>query len=65
MQFVDGRIFKDFNLPGLGPDEREQAYSEMICVLAKLHSFDYSKIGLEDYSKKKDQYYARNIKTWT
>jgi len=26
MEFMDGRIFLDNSLPGLSPDEREQAY---------------------------------------
>ena len=65
MQFMEGRIFTDFNLPGIGPEEREQAYAEMIKVLAQLHSFDYEQLGLGDYAKKKDNYYGRNIRTWT
>ena len=40
MEYVEGRIFTDLNLPGLNPAERRQAYEELVGVLAKLHSYD-------------------------
>jgi hypothetical protein len=43
----------------LSPDEREEAYNELIRVLAKLHSFDYKQIGLEDYARVGKNYYER------
>jgi len=65
MEFMDGRIFTNVNLPEVGPDEREQAYAEMVRVLAMLHKYDYKKIGLEDYAKSGKNYYERQVKTWT
>ena len=40
MEYVEGRIFTDLNLPGLNPGERAQVYEELVGVLAKLHSYD-------------------------
>ena len=40
MEYVEGRIFTDLNLPGLNPAERRQVYEELVGVLAKLHSYD-------------------------
>ena len=51
MQFVEGRIFVDQNLLGLRPDERDQVYSEMVRVLAKLHTIDFNAIALGKYGK--------------
>lgn len=64
MQFVDGRIFVDNHLPGLSPQERAQLYDEMVKVLAALHNFDYSKVGLGGYAKVGTNYYERQTKTW-
>lgn len=59
MEFMDGRIFVDQNLPQLNPDERAQAYDQMVKVLARLHSFDPEKIGLGKYGKMSNNYYER------
>jgi aminoglycoside phosphotransferase (APT) family kinase protein len=40
MEFVEGRIFLDQNLPGLSPDERVAAYDQLIKVMAQLHSYN-------------------------
>lgn len=37
----------------------------MVRVLASLHNFDYSKIGLEGYAKVGTNYYERQTKTWS
>jgi aminoglycoside phosphotransferase (APT) family kinase protein len=65
MEFMDGRIFLDLNLPELSPDERQAAYDQMVSVLAKLHSYSPKAIGLGDYAKVDKNYYERQIKTWS
>jgi len=59
MEYVDGRIFVDQNLPGLNPQEKKQVYEQMIEVLAKLHRFDPTQIGLGKFGKLSANYYER------
>jgi len=64
MEFVDGRIFWELDLPESDPDERRAIYDSMNETIAKLHSFDYEKIGLGDYGKP-GNYFARQISRWS
>jgi aminoglycoside phosphotransferase (APT) family kinase protein len=64
MDFVDGRIFWDTRLPGLLPTERRAIFESMNDTLAKLHTLDYTAIGLADFGKP-GNYLARQIARWT
>lgn len=64
MDFVDGRIFWDLDLPGCDPDERTALYDNANQVIADLHNFDVAKIGLEDFGKP-GNYFARQISRWS
>ena len=64
MECVDGRIFRDPQLPGLSRDERAAVYDEMNDVLARLHRVDYAAVGLADYGKP-GNYFERQIGRWT
>jgi aminoglycoside phosphotransferase (APT) family kinase protein len=64
MEFVDGRIFWDLDLPGMDPEERRTIYDNANQTIADLHNFDVSNIGLEDYGKP-GNYFARQISRWT
>jgi aminoglycoside phosphotransferase (APT) family kinase protein len=64
MDHVEGRIFWDPTLPGLGPQERGAIYDAMNAVLAALHLVDYRAVGLEDFGKP-GNYFARQIHRWT
>ena len=64
MEFVDGRIFWELDLPGLVPEERTAIYENVGETIAQLHSFDYEKIGLGDYGKP-GNYFARQISRWS
>jgi aminoglycoside phosphotransferase (APT) family kinase protein len=64
MDFLEGRIFRDARLPGLGPAERAAIYDELNAVLARLHGVDYAAIGLADYGRP-GNYFARQIDRWT
>ena len=61
MEYVEGRIFLDQNLPGMTPDERRVIYDEMMKVLAMLHKFNPMAIGLEGYGKADNSYFQRQI----
>jgi aminoglycoside phosphotransferase (APT) family kinase protein len=64
MDYVEGRIFRDPTLPGLGVVERGQLYDAMNDVAARIHSVDYTAVGLGDYGKPKG-YLGRQVTRWT
>lgn len=64
MEFVEGRIFWELDLPGLNPDERSAIYDNANQTLARLHSFDVDEIGLSDYGRP-GNYFARQISRWS
>jgi len=64
MEFVEGRIFWDLDLPGLEPAERAAIYDNVNETIARLHTIDYSAIGLEDFGKP-GNYFARQISRWS
>jgi aminoglycoside phosphotransferase (APT) family kinase protein len=64
MEFVDGRIFWELDLPDCDPDERRAIYDAANRTIAKLHNFDAGKLGLGDFGKP-GNYFARQISRWS
>jgi len=64
MEFVDGRIFWDLDLPDSNREERAAIYDNVNETIAKLHSFDFSVLGLDDFGKP-GNYFTRQISRWT
>lgn len=64
MEYVEGRVFWDPELPDLGRDDRASIYDAMNAVISRLHTIDYAAIGLGDYGKP-GNYVARQIDRWT
>ena len=64
MQFVEGRIFWELDLPDSDPEERAAIYDNVNETIARLHSFDYRALGLDDYGKP-GNYFARQISRWS
>lgn len=64
MEFLDGRIAWDLDLPGFEPDERAAVYDSLNETIARLHNFDHAAIGLEDFGKP-GNYFARQISRWS
>ncbi|NND46797.1 MAG: phosphotransferase family protein, partial [Woeseiaceae bacterium] len=64
MEFVEGRIFWDLDLPGLEPAERTAIYDNVNETIAALHNHDYLALGLQDYGKP-GNYFARQISRWS
>ncbi len=64
MEFLDGRIFWDPRLPGLAPAERRAMFQSMNTVIAALHSVDYAKVGLAEFSRP-GNYLARQVARWS
>jgi len=64
MEFVEGRIFWDLDLPGLEGAERAAIYDNVNETIARLHNTDYAAIGLQDYGKP-GNYFSRQISRWS
>jgi aminoglycoside phosphotransferase (APT) family kinase protein len=64
MDCVEGRVLWEGALPGLDKEQRWKTYDAMNETLARLHNFDYEKIGLSDFGKP-GAYIARQISRWT
>ena len=60
MDFLDGDLFWDPMIPSMTNRDRTEIYKNKNKTLAKLHSVDYKKIGLEDYGKP-GNYVARQV----
>jgi aminoglycoside phosphotransferase (APT) family kinase protein len=63
MEFLDGRIFEDQNLPGVSLEEKRELWRAAIQTLAELHSVDPREVGLENFGKAAG-FYNRQIRTW-
>ncbi len=64
MEYVDGRIFWNVQLPEVARDERHAVYDELARVLAAIHAVDIESVGLADYGRP-DAYVARQVSRWT
>ena len=64
MEFVEGRIFLDGNLPGLEPATRRMIYEAMIDALAALHTISAKAVGLQGFGRE-GNYFARQVDRWT
>jgi aminoglycoside phosphotransferase (APT) family kinase protein len=64
MAYVDGCIFWDPALPGVGAAIRPRIYDEMNRVLAALHQLNPAGLGLGDYGRA-GGYFVRQIRRWT
>jgi aminoglycoside phosphotransferase (APT) family kinase protein len=64
MDYVEGRIFWDALLPEVPAPQRRAVYSEMVRVLAALHSVEYAAVGLGDFGKP-GHYVERQVSRWT
>lgn len=63
MRFLEGRIFRDPQLPGVAPADRAAIYDSMNEVLARLHRIDVAAIGLSDFGRP-GNYFERQIARW-
>lgn len=64
MEYLDGRIFWDPQLPELLPEERRAAYHDMSRVLAAVHEVDWRAAGLAGFGRP-GNYFARQVARWT
>lgn len=64
MEHVQGRIFRDFSIPGVSPAERAAIYVSVAETLAWLHSLDVHSLELDKYGTGVG-YCKRQVSTWT
>ncbi len=64
MEHKEGRVFRDFSMPGYTPAQRTDHWDLMIEILARLHNVDFRAVGLEDYGRV-GGYMARQVKRWS
>lgn len=64
MEYVEGRIFWDLDLPDCDRAERAAIYDNAGQVIADLHNYDVAKLGLEDFGRP-GNYFSRQISRWT
>jgi aminoglycoside phosphotransferase (APT) family kinase protein len=64
MEYVDGVIFTDHQLPTLTNTQRTKVYDELARVIAALHSIEPAAVGLEDFGRP-GNYVERQIARWT
>jgi aminoglycoside phosphotransferase (APT) family kinase protein len=65
MEYLEGRIFWDAQLPEVeSNEERAAIYDEMSRVLAALHNVDVDKVGLTDFGRP-GNYFERQVSRWT
>jgi aminoglycoside phosphotransferase (APT) family kinase protein len=64
VDFHDGRVFWNAEIPGAEPAFRAAVYDEMNALLARLHDIDFRALGLGDFGKT-GNYAARNLARWS
>jgi len=63
MDFCNGRVFKDINLPEIPAEQRKHVWFSAVDALAALHDADVDKIGLSSFGPKTADYFKRQVKT--
>ncbi|XP_058076130.1 probable acyl-CoA dehydrogenase IBR3 isoform X2 [Magnolia sinica] len=63
MEYLDGRIFLDPELPGMNPNQRKSIYYATAKTLASLHSVDVDSIGLGKFGRR-GNYCKRQVERW-
>ena len=64
MEYVEGRIFWDLDLRDCARDERTAIYDQVNQTLARLHNFDWTSLGIDDFGKP-GNYFSRQISRWS
>ena len=64
MDMVEGRIFWEARLPGLGREDRSAAFDSMNAAIARLHNYDPAAIGLGDYGRPTG-FVERQVERWS
>lgn len=63
MAFVEGRVLRRLDLPGMTAADRAKTYDAMNDSLARIHNVDIAKAGLTDFGRP-GNYFARQFSRW-
>jgi aminoglycoside phosphotransferase (APT) family kinase protein len=63
MDFVEGRVLRNYTMPDMTPAQRREIYQAMVDVLAALHRIDFRAVGLADYGRI-GGYMTRQLRRW-
>ncbi|PGH16059.1 hypothetical protein AJ79_02039 [Helicocarpus griseus UAMH5409] len=64
MEFLDGRIFTDPAIPGVGAQERTEIWKDAVRTLAKFHRVNPASINMQSFGRPVG-FYDRQIATFT
>jgi aminoglycoside phosphotransferase (APT) family kinase protein len=64
MEYVEGRVLWDLDLPQSGPEERNVLYDQMNQTIADLHNFNVAGLGLSEFGRP-GNYFERQISRWS
>jgi len=64
MDYVDGRVFWEPQMPGSNLAERAAVYNSMNATIARLHALEPAKIDLGDFGRG-ENYVARQVERWS
>lgn len=64
MDYVDGRVFWEPQMPGSNLAERAAVYDSMNATIARLHALEPAKIDLGDFGRG-ENYVARQVERWS
>ncbi|NCF51655.1 phosphotransferase [Gammaproteobacteria bacterium] len=64
MEFVDGRIFWELDLPNENAEFRAALYDDVNATIARLHTYDFQSLGLGDFGTP-GNYFERQISRWS
>ena len=64
MEMLEGRIFTDYGIPGVSPQERSACYDAMARTMASVHRLDWQAAGLADYGRP-GNFFARQFKRFS
>lgn len=64
MEWLEGRVFTEYAMPGTAPAERAALYRAMAGTMASIHALDYRALGLGDFGRP-GNYFRRQISRWS
>ncbi len=64
MEWLEGRVFEEFSMPGVTRDERRELFRSMCATMAAIHRLDFRAVGLADFGRP-GNYFARQLKRWS
>lgn len=64
MEFVEGRVLWEPQLPGMELEERAAVYDATNSVIARLHGVDFEDVGLAEFGRP-GTFVARQIRRWS